>query len=303
MASKKRWRSKARELALQALYQVDLNRDDDRGQINAFLRDQEDDKETRTFAQTLVYGVLDNQEEVDAMISKVTQNWAISRMAVIDRNVLRIAAHELLHCEDIPPKVSINEAIEIGKRFSTTNSGSFINGILDKIMNHHLPGCEGTETATEESASAGTATEGATDAPAEDQGSEPDAAAAIQKQSAASADSDAREERIERAENGADSNSADGNSADSNSADGTSADSNSADGTSADGNSADSNSAGRNSADGTSADSHSAGRNSADESPADDTPAGALDKTGAALEDSADGSSAETTEELQEETS
>jgi hypothetical protein len=150
-------------------------------------------------------------------------------------------------------------------------------------MNHHLPGCEGAETATEESASAGTATEGATDAPAEDQGSKPDAAAAVQKQSAASADSDAREERIERAETGADSNSADSTSADSTSVD--------------------SNSAGRNSAGSTSADSTSADSNSADESPVDDTAAGALDKTGAALEDSADGSSAETTEELQEETS
>ena len=70
---------------------------------------------------------------------QVTQNWAISRMAVVDRNVLRLATHELLHRDDIPPKVSINEAIEIGKRFSTTNSGAFINGILDKIMNHYLP--------------------------------------------------------------------------------------------------------------------------------------------------------------------
>ena len=73
------------------------------------------------------------------MISEVTQNWAIARMAVVDRNVLRLATHELLHRDDIPPKVSINEAIEIGKRYSTTNSGAFINGILDKIMNHYLP--------------------------------------------------------------------------------------------------------------------------------------------------------------------
>ena len=74
-------------------------------------------------------------------------------MAVIDRNVLRLAAHELLHREDIPPKVSINEAIEIGKRFSTTNSGAFINGILDKIMNQHSPAGEeaGGEEAEEES--------------------------------------------------------------------------------------------------------------------------------------------------------
>ncbi len=147
MGSKMKRRSRARELALQALYQVDLTQDDDRKQIDAFLNDQESEKEPREFARSLVHGTLDNQEEIDAMISEVTQNWALSRMAVIDRNVLRLAAHELLHREDIPPKVSINEAIEIGKRFSTTNSGAFINGILDKIMNHHLPGCdEGGET-------------------------------------------------------------------------------------------------------------------------------------------------------------
>jgi len=145
MASKMKRRSRARELALQALYQVDLTRDDDRKKIDAFLDDQELEEEPREFARTLVHGTLDNQAEIDAMISEVTQNWAISRMAVIDRNVLRLAAHELLHREDIPPKVSINEAIEIGKRFSTTNSGAFINGILDKIMNHHAPAADSDE--------------------------------------------------------------------------------------------------------------------------------------------------------------
>ena len=149
MASKMKWRSRARELALQTLYQVDLTRDDDRERIDLFLKSQESEKEPREFAHALVHGVLDHQEEIDAMITKVTQNWEISRMAVIDRNVLRVATHELLHLDDIPPKVSINEAIEIGKRFSTTNSGAFINGILDKIMNHHLPGCEAEEDAAE----------------------------------------------------------------------------------------------------------------------------------------------------------
>ena len=150
MGSKMKRRSRARELALQALYQVDLTQDDDRKQIDAFLNDQESEKEPREFARSLVHGTLDNQEEIDAMISEVTQNWALSRMAVIDRNVLRLAAHELLHREDIPPKVSINEAIEIGKRFSTTNSGAFINGILDKIMNHHLPSAEEGLSETED---------------------------------------------------------------------------------------------------------------------------------------------------------
>ena len=142
MVNKMKQRSRARELALQTLYQVDLTQDYDRERIDAFLNGQESEEEPREFARSLVYGTLANQEEIAAMIDEVTQNWALSRMAVIDRNVLRLAAHELLHREDIPPKVSINEAIEIGKRFSTTNSGAFINGILDKIMNHHLPGDE-----------------------------------------------------------------------------------------------------------------------------------------------------------------
>ena len=145
MANKMKQRSRARELALQTLYQVDLTQDYDRERIDAFLNGQESEEEPREFARSLVYGTLDNQEEIDAMITEVTQNWAISRMAVIDRNVLRIATHELLHREDIPPKVSVNEAIEIGKRFSTTNSGAFINGILDKIMNHHAPAADSDE--------------------------------------------------------------------------------------------------------------------------------------------------------------
>lgn len=127
-------RTRARELALQFLYQHDLvsmpvDKADD------FLRDEEKDVETRRFAKRLLEGTLEHRDELDRVIQSVAQNWNISRMAVIDRNVLRLATHELLHCTDIPPKVAINEAIEIGKRYSTQNSGAFINGILDKIMN------------------------------------------------------------------------------------------------------------------------------------------------------------------------
>lgn len=127
-------RTRARELALQFLYQHDLvslptSKADD------FLRDEEKDVETRRFAKRLLEGTLEHRDELDAVIQSVAQNWNISRMAVIDRNVLRLATHELMHCTDIPPKVAINEAIEIGKRYSTQNSGAFINGILDKIMN------------------------------------------------------------------------------------------------------------------------------------------------------------------------
>jgi transcription antitermination factor NusB len=126
-------RTRARELALQFLYQLDLRGPEHLGEARAFLRAEEEDKGAREFATQLVNGVAEHREELDGEIRAVAQNWEIGRMAVIDRNVLRMAAFELFHCPDIPPKVAINEAIELGKRFSTQNSGAFINGILDKI--------------------------------------------------------------------------------------------------------------------------------------------------------------------------
>src|SRR5262245_41867029 len=102
-------------------------------EAKSFFRDEEPDKTAREFATQLVNGVVEHREELDQVIRGVAQNWEIARMAVIDRNVLRMAAFELFHCPDIPPKVAINEAIELGKRFSTQNSGAFVNGILDKI--------------------------------------------------------------------------------------------------------------------------------------------------------------------------
>ncbi len=131
MAVKKRTR--ARHLALQFLYQVDLLGVDKLDDLTAFLQQEEPSAETRKFARRIVKGTLKAQDELDKTIQGVAQNWQIDRMAVIDRNVLRLAAYELLLCDDIPPNVAINEAIELGKRFSTANSGSFINGILDKI--------------------------------------------------------------------------------------------------------------------------------------------------------------------------
>src|SRR5262249_58506307 len=101
--------------------------------------DEEKDREARAFALKLVRGVHEHLDELNREIQSVAQNWDLSRMAVVDRNVLRLAAYELLHCRDIPPKVAINEAIELGKRYSPQNSGAFINGILDKIMNRSTP--------------------------------------------------------------------------------------------------------------------------------------------------------------------
>ncbi|MGK0483390.1 MAG: transcription antitermination factor NusB [Planctomycetota bacterium] len=128
-------RTRSRELALQFLYQVDLLGSEKMADLTEFLREEGGDPETARYARELIEGTHDSASEIDTEIQAVAQNWQIERMAVIDRNVLRIAAFELLHCDEIPPKVAINEGIELGKRFSTQNSGAFINGILDKIKN------------------------------------------------------------------------------------------------------------------------------------------------------------------------
>jgi transcription antitermination factor NusB len=128
-------RTRSRELALQFLYQIDLLGPEKLSDLTDFLREEGGDQETARYARVLIEGTVDSTAELDAEIQQVAQNWQIERMAVIDRNVLRLAAFELLHCDEIPPKVAINEGIELGKRFSTQNSGAFINGILDKIKN------------------------------------------------------------------------------------------------------------------------------------------------------------------------
>jgi transcription antitermination factor NusB len=128
-----RRRTKAREAAVQFLYLLDLRGDDAMDGLDEFLRHECKDTETRTFAERLIRGTREHRDETDKLLRTVTRNWDLKRMATVDRNVLRMAAYELLHCSDIPPKVAINEAIEIGKKFSTANSGGFINGILDRI--------------------------------------------------------------------------------------------------------------------------------------------------------------------------
>ena len=87
----------------------------------------------RLFADPLIRGVLEHRAQIDRVIEQHVRNWSLDRMAAVDRNVLRLAAYEMLHREDIPPVVSINEAVDIAKKFSTHDSGKFVNGILDKI--------------------------------------------------------------------------------------------------------------------------------------------------------------------------
>lgn len=126
-------RTRARELVLQVLYQLDLQGDDFIPEMGEFIHEEESDPDTANFALKIAKGVVVEIETIDKTIRGVAQNWDLERMAVIDRNILRMAAHELMNLDEIPPKVSINEAIELGKRFSTKNSGAFINGILDRI--------------------------------------------------------------------------------------------------------------------------------------------------------------------------
>lgn len=133
-----RRRTKARELALQILYQVDIRKDGaDTLLEDLWQREQQAKKQInnsiKEFTTTLVTGTLKNLERIDALISSYAENWELNRMAVIDRNIIRMASFELLYLEDIPPKVSINEAVDLAKKYGDIDSGKFVNGILDRI--------------------------------------------------------------------------------------------------------------------------------------------------------------------------
>ncbi|MFC1576431.1 transcription antitermination factor NusB [Candidatus Omnitrophota bacterium] len=127
-------RTKARECALQILYAADIRKEEPVEYAHVFWESQPVVKdEVRQFSNFLVGGVFKNKDFVDAIISKHATNWQIQRMAAVDRNILRLATFELLLGVDIPPKVSINEAIEMAKRYGDKDSGKFVNGVLDKI--------------------------------------------------------------------------------------------------------------------------------------------------------------------------
>ena len=129
-----RKRTKARECALKILYAVDITGDEAKKCIDTFWKNHEEvDREIETFADVLVLGVMNNIEAIDKLITSHTTNWQLKRMAVIDRNILRSATYELLYMEEMPPKVSINEAIDIAKRYGDKDSGKFVNGVLDSI--------------------------------------------------------------------------------------------------------------------------------------------------------------------------
>ncbi len=151
-------RREARERAIQFLFQHDLNPPENLptalaqfwesqqaaaiaeekgtatwGQPHELPPPTTEEAAVRLFAEPLIRGALEHRDEVDAIIKKHAKNWELHRIAVVDRNILRLAIYEMLHREDIPPIVSINEAVDIAKKFSTQDSGKFVNGILDKV--------------------------------------------------------------------------------------------------------------------------------------------------------------------------
>ncbi len=157
-------RREARERAVQFLFQHDLNPPENLqaaleqfwgSQQAAAIADEKggtatwgqpvelpppttDEAAVRLFAEPLIRGTLENRDEADAVIKKHALNWDLHRIAAVDRNILRLAIFEMLHRDDIPPVVSINEAVDIAKKFSTQDSGKFVNGILDKVKSELL---------------------------------------------------------------------------------------------------------------------------------------------------------------------
>ncbi|MBW1988020.1 MAG: transcription antitermination factor NusB [Deltaproteobacteria bacterium] len=126
-------RRRAREHALKALFSADASRLPPREALDLFVSHHPPDPGVADFFHRLVDGVCENRERIDSLIQKHSKNWKLSRMSGVDRNIMRIAVYEYLFCPDIPSRVTINEAVEIGKRYGSDESGAFINGILDAV--------------------------------------------------------------------------------------------------------------------------------------------------------------------------
>jgi N utilization substance protein B len=127
-------RRRSRESALQVLYLWDMTEQDARKGLVHLREHFSLKEESDPFLDLIVQGVLSHCTEIDRLIEQYSEHWRLGRMAPIDRTILRIAIFELLYCEEIPPKVTLNEAVDLGKQFGSEESGSFINGILDRIL-------------------------------------------------------------------------------------------------------------------------------------------------------------------------
>jgi N utilization substance protein B len=138
-------RRKSRELALQALFQGELAEQNGLLDFEEFCAHFQVNKKAIPYAKKLLDGVLEKGEVLNQLISKYAENWRLERMSVIDRNILRLAVFEVHYQDDVPTTVAINEAVEIAKRYSTDDSGPFINGILDAMAREETSGREGTD--------------------------------------------------------------------------------------------------------------------------------------------------------------
>jgi N utilization substance protein B len=156
-------RSRAREISLQALYQRDQNRSLTAADAVAFLERRLLEPELLELGKALYLGTLEHLKEIDSRLAQVADNWSVERMAVVDRNILRLGIYELYHGPQTPYKVVLDEAIELAKRYGAEESPGFVNGILDRIANEKVDG----EKAAAEAASAGAPTEGDASTPAE----------------------------------------------------------------------------------------------------------------------------------------
>ena len=134
-------RRQARELAFRAAYQADVTGDPVERCLQAILEDLEEeaDPEARSFAGTLVSTLASHQSEIDGVVSRIAKNWSLSRMAATDRSIIRIAAAELLYHVEVPVRVTLDEAIEIAKKYGMETSGAFVNGILDRLAHDVRP--------------------------------------------------------------------------------------------------------------------------------------------------------------------
>lgn len=132
-------RRKAREMALQALYQMDVMKMWGPGSNDVIgIVGRKAPDEVRDFFLKLTDGVVARRQNIDHLIEKYSEHWRVARMPVVDRNILRLAIYELQYCPEIPAKVAINEAVELGKRFNCSESASFINALLDRIAKQEL---------------------------------------------------------------------------------------------------------------------------------------------------------------------
>ena len=133
-------RSRAREIALQLLFQYEWNSDYNIEQVlqeyvNGLLAGKPEDNDyTLDFARRCINGVLEHKSEIDTILARHARKWSVDRMAKVDRNILRLGIYEIVFASDIPGRVAVNEAVELAKRFGTDESGAFVNGILDSVL-------------------------------------------------------------------------------------------------------------------------------------------------------------------------